>query len=267
MPIGSSALMLLPGLSPIRRQCVLPTGSGAAGSGQQTFGPALLGGLVAWFAADAVGHVWQDQARTVPAVADGDPVGVWDDLSSLGSNAVQATAGFRPLLRTNLLNGRPVLRFDGLDDYLRTAAWAAALVQPYTVVLVARDAVPATSSAFWATENAAIGTTYRAVGGFYRLFAGSNLISTTGVDAVTHVQTQVVTTSSTLWLDGVSIAAGAAGANTLSGLTLAGSSAATPVTYLSGDITEVLVYNRALLTGERVDLEHYLGSKYGLTVA
>ncbi len=66
----------------------------------------------------------------------------WADASGQGNDATQATAALRPTYRTNMLNGKPVVRFDGADDYLRTAAFAAALVEPCTYLIAAKLTAP-----------------------------------------------------------------------------------------------------------------------------
>lgn len=78
--------------------------------------PTDISNLKVWFKAD--GTLWQDAARTTPAVTDGDPIGSWDDASGNANHAQQSTSGFRPQLKTSILNGLPVIRFDGTDDFL-----------------------------------------------------------------------------------------------------------------------------------------------------
>ncbi|WP_289105817.1 hypothetical protein [uncultured Halomonas sp.] len=56
--------------------------------------------------------LWQDAAGTIPAVADGDPVGRIDDLSGGGNHATTPVPG---TLRGSAGNWR--LEFDGVDDY------------------------------------------------------------------------------------------------------------------------------------------------------
>jgi hypothetical protein len=51
-----------------------------------------------------------------------------------GVQATQATAEARPTQSATALNNRPGLTFDG-GDWLRTAAFAAVLAQPYSVVM------------------------------------------------------------------------------------------------------------------------------------
>ena len=80
--------------------------------------PDSVSGLKLRLKADGV--LWQDAARTTPATADSAPVGCWDDASGVGNHFTQATAGNRPLLRTAIVNGHPVIRFDGSNDTLLT---------------------------------------------------------------------------------------------------------------------------------------------------
>jgi hypothetical protein len=51
-----------------------------------------------------------------------------------GVQATQATEGARPTASATALNGKPGLTFDG-GDWLKTAAFASALAQPYSVVI------------------------------------------------------------------------------------------------------------------------------------
>lgn len=49
---------------------------------------------------------------------DGTAIGRWEDQSANALHVIQATAGFRPLWKANILNGLPVVRWDGSDDAL-----------------------------------------------------------------------------------------------------------------------------------------------------
>jgi hypothetical protein len=62
-------------------------------------------GLAAWFDASAI-----------TGLNDGDGVVIWTDLSGNLNHASQVTAENRPTYQTNELNGKPVVRFDGVDD-------------------------------------------------------------------------------------------------------------------------------------------------------
>lgn len=57
-------------------------------------------------------YLWQDEAGTIPATADGDPVGRLEDVSGNGNHA---TSPVPATLRGGVGNWR--LEFDGVDDY------------------------------------------------------------------------------------------------------------------------------------------------------
>jgi hypothetical protein len=52
------------------------------------------------------------------ALANNDPVASWTDMSGLGNHAVQASATLKPLFKINILNGLPMLLFDGGNDFM-----------------------------------------------------------------------------------------------------------------------------------------------------
>jgi len=70
----------------------------------------VTNGLQLWLKADA----------GVTAGAGG-KVTAWQDQSGKGNNASQSVADMSPLLVNDAINGKPVLRFDGVDDFLEVA--------------------------------------------------------------------------------------------------------------------------------------------------
>ncbi len=81
--------------------------TGAAGPGSSPAG---------WWAADA--GTFQTQGGSA-ATADTDPVGEWQDQSGNARHLLQATAGSRPILKLSQINGKPCLRFDGSNDFVK----------------------------------------------------------------------------------------------------------------------------------------------------
>src|SRR4051812_43915841 len=49
---------------------------------------------------------------------DGIVISSWLDSSSNGQNATQSDGAKRPIYKLNILNSLPIIRFDGIDDYL-----------------------------------------------------------------------------------------------------------------------------------------------------
>ena len=69
---------------------------------------------------------WQDINSTTPAVANNDPVILWNDVISPGISPFTGTSTKRPLLQTNVLNGYAGIKSDGVDDVLGNAMTAYA---------------------------------------------------------------------------------------------------------------------------------------------
>lgn len=69
--------------------------------------PLTISNLVLWLRADSIG-----------GIADGDPLPSWMDISRFENHAVAPSPGERPILRMGILNGKPVVRFDGVNDNL-----------------------------------------------------------------------------------------------------------------------------------------------------
>lgn len=110
------------------------------------FTPASLPGLALWL--DPSYGLYQETtgaSATTPAVADGDPVGTWQARTGQYLTAPGTTA--RPLLK--MVNGKPLLRFDGVDDELDIPAGTVSGLAAAEISAVCRS-VPTTGSvAFW----------------------------------------------------------------------------------------------------------------------
>lgn len=75
--------------------------TGLATRRNSSFSPAALfaNGADGGYYSVAMGRVWKDTARTIPATADGDQVAALDDLSPNGRHLLQATSASQPILR------------------------------------------------------------------------------------------------------------------------------------------------------------------------
>lgn len=85
-----------------------PSGGGGSLSLSSLYQSAADG---AWFSVADASTLFQDSAGTIPAAADGDPVGLIRDKSGFHNDATQSTSSARPVLRLNA--GDPYLEFSG----------------------------------------------------------------------------------------------------------------------------------------------------------
>lgn len=96
-------------LFPLFTNAQIGVPAGVIYTGSTPFVPTDIAGLKLWIDANTL------------ALSDNDPVATWTDLSGNGNDADQATSGNRPLYKTNIQNGKPIIRFDGTDDFLEIA--------------------------------------------------------------------------------------------------------------------------------------------------
>jgi hypothetical protein len=197
-------------------------------------------------------------------VSDGDPVGQWTDQSGNGNHATQTTAAKKPLYKVSIVNGQPVVRFDGTNDYLATAN--VTIAQPITtfVVFQRTAALKASSHALLALTPTIVITP--TPNGFTSLDAGTAWIDGTAWAASTFFLSTVVVNgaSSVLYKNGASDATGNPGsAGWATEPIVVGSTDGTN-NFLGGDVTEIIIYNSALSAGNRQQVENYLNAKYAL---
>ena len=237
--------------------------------------PNRFSGLDGWWKAD--GTLWQNSTRTTLAVADDDPVGACDDASGNGRHLVQATAGLRPLYKTGIQNGLPVIRFDGIDDRLLVTATS---VSAWTVFVVANitSKINYTGPFQWwnGTGDGLKLVSDSSTTEYMRrlaLYTGgseeaNNYINNTALTLPTGAKLWTWRRSSaaapTLRQDGSAVALvtttnGFAGA--VGGIVNYDGTAGPGM-----DACEVILFNRALTDTERIAVERYLGQKWDIVV-
>jgi hypothetical protein len=209
------------------------------------------------------------------ALDDGDPVATWPDEGDLGVDLTQGTANRRPVYKAATFNDRPAVEFDGSDDRLQTADYAAALSQPNTIVVVGEwitftdddtstvhlfDGKTAGRNMIFPSHTVALSP--------YRMFAGTTRAAT--ASPVVGVPVLLVAifngASSELYENEVDIFSEASpGAQTLSGFTLGHRFTDTAAAIGAAfRYAEVLVYNRALDSAELAELGEYVQVTYDI---
>jgi hypothetical protein len=225
-----------------------------------------------WYRSD--GPLWQDAGLT-RASSDGDPIGRWDDLTGNADHISQGMILQKPSLQsglTDLLNGYPVIRFDGQNDWLRGAFTnGGAMNQPNTWILVAKLSATLIDDGNYhylasgdditnyheLAKNAAPGHDK------WIIYAGA-ILAGNDADGNWNIWTAVFNgASSQFWHNGISEASGNAGAHNPDGITL-GARGSADLT-AACDIAEVLLYEPNLTDADKNKIGQYLADRYALS--
>lgn len=221
------------------------------------FVPTQLAGCAAWL-----------DAAQITGATDGANVATWQDLSGGARHVAQATAAKQPIYRsTGALitpTGRPVVQFDGVDDFLTYAG--AVTAQPYTAALVVSTSKASGQQVFLdkgiSSNNSA--TYIDGTSQMWALYDGgaysSGIAKTAALVQITAFHKDV---SSQMYVNGVAGGVGNAGTNGLTDGYSLSVNAASSGDYVQGAFAEVIVYNRILTNAERLQVEAYLKTKHG----
>jgi len=197
------------------------------------------------------------------SLSDGDSVTTWADATGNGFDLTDG--GAPPTYQTSVINGNPVVRFNGVDDFLDVAF--SDLSQPNTVYMVAQSAESSPASYDEIHDSADDGNNRHNLGidnGNWAIYAGTIVRSSTAYDNNPHIFGELFnTTSSALRLDGSQIASGDVGSHALSGLTVG--SYLSQATFAAIDVGEILIYPQDK-SGIQSDIESYLSDKWGITI-
>lgn len=206
--------------------------------------------------------LFQDSAKTTPVTADGDPVGAAVNQGSVAYDFLQAGAvTVKPTYKTGIKNGQPVLRFDGGD---KIQGAIASVAQPMTVFAVAVDSVAGAVTRFMMETDTGGGRiAVLNSGGNKSIFAGS-LLADGAADTNWNIWTGLFNgASSVLWINGISVASGDAGASA-TGAAIALGERVTGGSRFIGDIAEFLIYAANLSTADKNQVAAYLSAKFAI---
>lgn len=208
-------------------------------------------------------------------------VSVWVDKVS-GQNAIQNDPTLQPVLTPGALQGMPVVSYDGTNDILQTAPFAAPLAQPNTMFLVWRSNTAPSGFGDAVIDGLSLGGRHAIIyeartdlgagnpGGLI-LFAGAGggspddyyPINFTGPIVQTAVWNDVNATNDN-YIDGTLVRQRETGTDPLNGVTLGarfGTFEGDTFT-INGYIAEVLIYGSLLDADQRESVESYLTNKW-----
>jgi hypothetical protein len=228
---------------------------------------------------DASKGTYTTEAMTTPATADATAVGGWADQSGNGNHFTQSTAGFRPLLKTNILNGKPVIRFARTDDTMISAAVnTIPKVAPVTIFMVTKVTEAAQARTYMGMDGAVNNKGWKLVrqgtftGALQFVKAGVGNVNGV-VSTVSSAKYEVITAVFDATFDLTTYINGAKRDYILSASDCnAGdiayylaSNGVSGSAYMDGDFARILVYAAALTPTQVAQVSNYLARLYNIT--
>lgn len=219
-------------------------------------------GLALWLKAD-----------TGIVVSGSNSVAVWEDQSGGGRHLVQSSTTYRPTIQPNVVNGNPVVRFDGVNDKLAVTTSSGWGTSDFTVSVLLKPQ----STTDWNQQLGATGTWGQFF--FHAYATGAMAVGTSSATALLPGEIPNGTMQTGAW-QLFTFRFGAGTGQLYKGKTLVASkSMANPAAWsgfmlgaenansINGDIAEVLVYSKALSDAELLDQQEYLDEIYDLAYA
>lgn len=206
---------------------------------------------------------------------------VWYDvnpLSTIKANATAPLASTQPKFIENALNGLPAIRFDGIDDYLRSdnisisgnqvTYFIVSLRKSYNIYASPFSTL-SPSAPFDNTSDAHFRAFLEYDNVMYPFRNGWGAATTHPGNNVLFMSCGVFNGSVNInYFNGVATASAPSTGNFNVTTILLGSTwqASAPSNRWSGDIGEIIIYSRALKTDERQDIEKYLAKKWKIKI-
>jgi hypothetical protein len=224
-----------------------------------TFLPSDLANLQMWYKADAL------------ALTDGAMVASWTDSSGNSRHATQAADAKKPLYKTAIQNGKPVVRFDATDDTLAITAtiasgsWSIYAVHsgPGTAVN-GRYILDTQSGRLIVAVRTANGVSDTTIGwydgGWKTVAAG-----TTGF----QINSWILTSGGNgeIFRNGTSLGTAAYSAKGIGGAIALGTRYDGTGPFFGADMGEVIFYNAAHNATQRGQVQSYLSTRWGIALA
>jgi hypothetical protein len=202
---------------------------------------------------------------TFAGLNDGDPVSSWPDSSGNGHNATQ-TGSARPTFKTNIVNGKPIVRFTSAGLSGLNLATTIPGNTAFTCITVQKIAASGSAQiSLAATDAAPFGVIQTSGDTFASDRAGYLHTSNEYLGFHIFIATLDGSGGGTIYGDGTVIG-GPAGANSGTGDFGFIGYRPSPAAYSNGDIAEILFCNAGLTATDRQNAEKTLGTKYGISV-
>jgi hypothetical protein len=217
------------------------------------FSPASVAGLKLWLRADSI------------LFGDNTPLTHWNDSSA---NAYNLTSG-AATLKANIVNGKPVVRFNGTSDKLfSTTEINIPNGDQYTLYIVMKAAAGA-QRVMANDHSTALSVIIATDGAGHFIFnAGGSAIGTIPIAGGFHVNTVYQFNGAVYsFVDGAADIVGANAGSAQFGAVYLGAER-TNINFTACDIAELLVYDpQPAGPDDNANITQYLGDKYGIAVS
>jgi len=234
--------------------------------------PLTISGLQLWLDAADSSTLFNATAGGSLVTTDGAAVARWADKSGNNRHATQTTANARPILKTSIKNGRNVLRFDGTNDILTSTCSISGFASATVFGVFKRTGTFIGASLGY---GGSAGLRLYGENGYPVYFDGrptgssafSSSVAVAGQSTNFVLAGGICTkTNMTAYLNGTAAASTNVSISTIIAQNRTDIGALNPPgqNFCSGDYSEILIYNSALTTTQRQQVETYLNSKWAL---
>lgn len=226
-------------------------------SSVSSFSPSDISGLRIWYKSDSL------------SLNDNDSVTTWTDSSGNANNATEATNP--PIYKTNIINSKPVVRFDGTNDVLN---FSNMTVTAFTLSAVVISRATHSYEGIFQCLSDSLGfvVLINGTGQYWGHRSGSGWIDdgttifTTGTPVIVTYSFAggSKTTAANYRMHKNSTEVSTTLLNTIGGSDSANAIGRESTTFAQVDIPEILVYNSALSDSDRSNVVSYLNTKYAV---
>ncbi len=220
-------------------------------------------------------ELWLDGADTSTITLNGADVSNWADKSSNNYEVTQTTAVSQPEYVLSAINNKNILRFNGSSEYLEHIYESSLNPDAITIFVVCsvtggtgtyRSPLTSRDTNQGYIYYASNANTWRLVtgdgGAFNSISDGTSSLSIPCILGAT-----IIDGSQNFYVNGIVATPGtdSYSVNTDKPIRIgAGNTETTPGSYFPGDIAEIIIYSRVLTTEERIRIENYLSTKWGI---
>ena len=216
------------------------------------FNPLSVTGLVMWYDANDSGTITKDGSNRVSA---------WNDKSLVGNNLAQGTGADQPLWVDSIQNGKPIIRFDGVSEFMADLT-TSTYSQPNTLFFAGTSPNADGESMFdggGSTRN----LLNRQGTNTYRIYAGTGATGGTASTSFQIFRVLFSNGSGELDINGSVILTGQT-INTfgMANPIIGAFDSSGPSGFGDIDVCEILFYNASLSSGDKTAVLNYLNSKW-----